>query len=66
MQCGGRGCRQCPVLGRSADPQSEEAPSSTKVADGATDKGGWGQAKQVQNGGASTSSEEADFENLPF
>ena len=52
-------------LGRSGDPQ-QEAPSSTKVAARSTAKGGWGQAKQVRNGGASTSSEEADFENLPF
>ncbi len=36
-------------LGRSGDPQ-QEAPSSTKVAAGTTASGGWGQAKQVQNG----------------
>jgi single-strand DNA-binding protein len=56
-------------LGRSGDPQ-QEAPSSTQVsaentAKGSTANGGWGQAKQVQNG-AETESEEADFKNLPF
>ena len=50
-------------LGRNGDPQ-QEAPSSQDAA-GTTAKGGWGQAKQVQNG-AETESEEADFENLPF
>ena len=51
-------------LSRSQNPQAEEvpssqteeAPSSTKGAVGTTASGGWGQAKQVQNGGAATSS----------
>jgi single-strand DNA-binding protein len=53
---------------RSQNSQSEEAPSSQAEKDPMRTKakGGWGQAKQVQNGGASTSSEEADFENLPL
>ena len=49
-------------LSRSGDPQ-QETPSQDAV--GTTAKGGWGQAKQVQNG-ASISSEEADFENPPL
>ncbi len=52
-------------LGRSHNPQPDEAPPSTKVAAGTTASGGWGEAKQVQNG-AETESEEADFKDLPF
>ena len=56
-------------LGRSRDPQTEGVPSSqakgvpssTKVAEGISGPGGWGQAKQVQNGRDTASSEEADF-----
>ena len=51
-------------LGRSGDPQSEEAPSSQDAA-GTTAKGGWGQAKQIKNE-VRTESKEAGFENFPL
>ncbi len=50
-------------LSRSQDPQTEEVPSSTKGGVGTTASGGWGQAKQVQDGEDAASSEEADIGN---
>ncbi len=53
-------------LGRSQDPQTGEVPSSTKGGAKTAASGGRGQAKQVQDGGGASSSEEADWEDLPL
>ena len=56
-------------LSRGQNPRAEEAPVSAKVLAGTAASGGWGLAKQLQNGGdggEATDSKEEDFENLPF
>lgn len=53
-------------LGRSQNPQTEEVPSSTKAGVETTASGGRGQAKHVQNEGATSSSSEEDWEDLPL
>ena len=45
-------------LGRGQSPHAEVGASANKVAEGTTDSGGWGRAKQLQDGGADTT----DFE----
>src|SRR5215217_8199972 len=56
-------------LSRGQNPGAEEAPVSAKVLAGTAASGGWGLAKQLQNGGdggEATDSKEEDFENPPF
>ncbi len=53
-------------LGRSQDPQTEEVPSASKAGVRTTASGGRGQSKQAQDGEGASSSEEADWEDLPL
>ncbi len=53
-------------LGRSQDPQTGDDPSASKAGAGTAASGGRGQAKQAQDGGGASSSEEADWEDLPL
>lgn len=56
-------------LSRGQSPQADEAPVSAKVPAGSAASGGWGHAKQLQDGedrGEATNFEQEDFENLPF
>lgn len=53
-------------LGRSQGPQTQEVPSASKGGVGATASEGRGQAKQVQDEGAASSSSEEDWDNLPL
>jgi single-strand DNA-binding protein len=53
-------------LGRSQDPQSRDVPSSTKGGTKTAASGGRGQARQAQDEGGASSSEEADWEDLPL
>jgi single-strand DNA-binding protein len=48
------------------NPQAEEVPASTEVPAGTVASGGWGYAKQLQNGGDVTHSEKEDFADIPF